>query len=132
MPVTLNRRAPDLRLLVLGLAMLVFGLLQINDLDPVIWVGYYALLALACTLAAYRPLPAVLFWAPAVATAAGLAVTLPGFADWLLNRPAGDLWATMSADRMYIEHSREFLGLLIGGACLVTARGLSHRGRAGR
>ena len=112
--------------LILGLAMLVFALLQLNDPDPVTWVSYYTLVACACTVAAYRPLPPILFWGLLVASAAGIAITLPGFVDWVLNRPASDLWAPMSADRMYIEHSRELLGLVIAAACLVTARRLSR------
>ncbi len=132
MPESAGTRRQRLLPLVLGLAMLVCALLQLNDPDPLVWVGYYALVAVACTVAAYRPLPAVLFWMLGAATAAGLALTLPGFVDWLTRRPASDLWAPMSAERMYIEHSREFLGLLIAGACLVTVRRLSGRDRAGR
>ena len=120
-------RAPLLLPLVLGLAMFVCALLQLNDPDPLTWVGYYALVAIACTVAAYRPLPAVLFWGLLAASTAGIAFTLPGFADWILNRPASDLWAPMSSERKYIEHSRELLGLMIGVACLVTARRLSRR-----
>jgi hypothetical protein len=113
----------------LGLAMLVFGLLQINDPDPLIWVTYYAAIACACTVAAYRPLPRVAFLALAAVTAAGVVLTFPGFIDWLLNRPTSDLWAPMSASRMYIEHSRELLGLLIAGGFLVAAHRQSRRGR---
>lgn len=111
--------------LLLGLTMLVFALLQINDPDPLIWVTYYAVIACACTIAAYRPLHRVVFLALAAVTAAGVVLTLPGFIDWLLNRPTSDLWAPMSTSRMYIEHSRELLGLLIAGGFLVTANRLS-------
>lgn len=107
--------------------MLVFALLQFNDPDPLIWVGYYLAIAGACAVAGFRPLPRVVFLALAAVTLAGAVLTLPGFADWILHRPTSDLWAPMSADRLYIEHSRELLGLLIGGACLVTAHRLSRR-----
>ena len=90
--VSTSNRRPVFLLLVLGLAMLVFALLQLNDPDPEVWVGYYAVMACACTVAAYRPLPAVLFWALAAASVAGAALTVPGFVDWVLNRPASDLW----------------------------------------
>lgn len=119
-------RPPALLSLMLGMAMLVFGLLQLNDPDPLIWVSYYVLVACACTFAAYRPLPGVAFWSLLGLSAAGVAVTLPGFVDWLLNRPPSDLWAPMSAERMYIEHSRELLGLLIAAGCLFAARRLSR------
>lgn len=123
-----SRRRPGARFLplLLGLTMLVFGLVQLNDPDPLIWVTYYAAVACACTVAAYRPLPGFVLLALAAVTAAGVALTLPGFVDWLLNRPSSDLWAPMSDDRMYIEHSRELLGLLIAGACLVTAHRFSR------
>ena len=107
--------------------MLVFALLQLNDPDPLIWVSYYAAVACGCTVAAYRPLPTVAFLVLAAVTAAGAVFALPGFADWVLNRPPSDLWAPMSNERMYIEHSRELLGLGIAGACLVTAHRLSRR-----
>ena len=86
MPESAGTRRRLLLPLVLGLAMLVCALLQLNDPDPLVWVGYYALVAVACTVAAYRPLPAVLFWMLGAATAAGLALTLPGFVDWLTRR----------------------------------------------
>ena len=114
----------------MGLAMLVFALLQLNDPDPLIWVTYYAAIASACTVAAYRPLPTTAFLALAAVTVAGAFLTLPGFADWLVNRPTSDLWAPMSDDRMYIEYSRELLGLIVAGACLVTSHRISRRRQA--
>ena len=123
------RSGPGLLPLLLGLGMLVFALLQLNDPDPLVWVSYYAAIACACTVAAYRPLPAVVFLGLAAVTAAGAALALPGFADWILNRPASDLWTPMSADRMYIEHSRELLGLAIAGVCLTVSRRLSRSKR---
>ncbi len=122
-----RRSSPGFLPLLLGLVMLVFALLQLNDPDPLIWVSYYAAIACACTVAAYRPLPTAAFLGLAAVTAAGAVLTLPGFTDWVLNRPTSDLWAPMSADRMYIEHSRELLGLVIAGTCLVTAQWLSRR-----
>lgn len=126
-----SRRRPGPRFLplLLGLTMLVFALVQLNDPDPLIWVTYYAAVACACTVAAYRALPGVALLALGAVTAAGVALTLPGFVDWLLNRPPSDLWAPMSDDRLYIEHSRELLGLLIAGACLATAHRLSRSRR---
>ena len=115
--------------LLLGLAMLVFALLQLDDPDPLLWVSYYAAIACACTVAAYRPLPAAVRLGLAAATAAGAVFALPGFADWVLNRPTSDLWAPMSADRMYIERSRELLGLVIAGACLAASHRISRRRR---
>ena len=109
--------------------MLVFALLQVNDPDPLIWVSYYAAIACACTFAAFRWLPRAAFLALAAVTLAGAALTLPGFVDWAFNRPTSDLWAPMSTDRMYIEHSRELLGLLIAGGFLVASDRLSRRGR---
>ena len=106
--------------------MLVFALVQLNDPDPLIWVTFYAAIACACTVAAYRPLPRAVLLGLGAVIAAGVALTLPGFVDWLLNRPPSDLWAPMSDDRLYIEHSRELLGLLIAGACLATAHRLSR------
>lgn len=109
--------------------MLVFALLQFNDPDPLIWVTYYTAIACACTFAAFRPLSRVAFMALAAVTLTGAALTFPGFVDWVFYRPTSDLWAPMAADRMYIEHSRELLGLVIAGAFLVAAHRFSRRGR---
>ncbi len=120
-------RGPEWLPRLAGVAMLVFGLLQLNDPDPLIWVSYYVAVAIACTLAAYRPLPAVVLVVLGGVTVGGILLTLPGFADWLLNRPTSDLWAPMATDRMYIEHSRELLGMVIAGACLAVAFRWSRR-----
>jgi len=69
-----RRSSPRFLPLLLGLAMLVFALLQINDPVPLIWVTYYAAIACACTIAAYRLLPRVVFLALAAITATVAAV----------------------------------------------------------
>ncbi len=121
-----RRPRPLILLRVLGLVMLTFGLLQLDDPDPFVWVGYYVAVSVACAVAAYRPMPALLFWPLAALTVLGVAFASPGFFDWLLHRPAADLLAPMSAERMYIEESRELLGLVIAGAFLLVARSMSR------
>jgi hypothetical protein len=53
-----------------------------------------------------------------VAYAAVGVTVLPGFVEWLLHHPAGDLVGSMSAERPHIETSRELLGLVIAAACV--------------
>jgi hypothetical protein len=108
------------RLIHLALALLLAGCaaVQYNDPDPVLWIALYgagsALLVLAA--AGWRRRWAVL---AVLASYVAVGVTvLPGFLEWLLHHPAGDIAASMSAEQPHIEASREFLGLVIAAACV--------------
>jgi hypothetical protein len=109
------RRAVDL-----GLAVLLAGCaaVQYNDPDPVLWISLYGAGSVLLLLAAagWRRRWAVLVVLGAYAVVG--AIALPGFVDWLLHHPAGDLTAPMSAEQPHIEASREFVGLLIAAACV--------------
>lgn len=105
--------------LLLGLAMATFAWLQINDPDPWLWVPIYlcsAALFLAALFGWFRRWAVVSVW---VIYAILMLLALPGFVEWLLHHPWSDLTGEMSADRQYIEDSRELLGLLIAALCLL-------------
>ena len=109
------RRAIDL---VLAVFLVGCAAVQYNDPDPLLWIALYGSGAVLLALAAlgWRRR-----WAVAIvlgAYAAMGATVLPGFVDWLLHYPGGDLVAPMSADHPHIEMSREFVGLLIAAACV--------------
>ena len=102
--------------LIIGLIFLLFATLQYNDPDPWAWIFIYGLIALLSLLSAfgiyskwiaYIVLAISLFW---------MILLLPGLWQWLRYEPLDALLYGMSPDKMYIEESREFLGLLMGAA----------------
>lgn len=99
--------------LVLAFLMLVFAIVQINDPDPLLWILIYSLVALVLAFSAFGKRNMVAFWALVVCIVIPMVMLAPGFWHWLIYEPAEDLLYGMSPDRMYIEESREFLGLLI-------------------
>ena len=99
---------------VFGLIFLLFAFVQYNDPDPIGWILIYSIIGFLCISSAlgfYRR------WiAYAILTLAGIwmLTLLPSLWQWLRYEPADALIYGMSPDKMYIEESREFLGLLLG------------------
>ena len=52
----------------------------------------------------------------------------PGFFDWAFEHDFEAITGTMSDDKPWIEETREFLGLMIGLACLAVLAFWSPRG----
>jgi hypothetical protein len=103
--------------LVLAVMFLLFAFVQINDPDPVVWILIYGSMAVVCVLAAFghysRVALAVLF----VAFIAYAIILLPGFTEWLRQDDKSALFDDIARmDHLYIEETREFLGLVI---CLI-------------
>lgn len=99
--------------LLLGLLCVVFAALQYNDPDPEIWISVYGYAAGVCFFSAWGIRS---WWGVGVgllACGVGFWFTFPGFLELLRYHELGDIGATMSPERPYIELSREFLGLLI-------------------
>ena len=99
--------------------MVVFAYLQLNDPDPLLWVLIYMVVALILGFSAFGKRSTYLFWGVLGAMLVTMVVLSPGLWQWLMYEPAEDLLYGMSPDRMYIEESREFLGLLIAMLFLI-------------
>ena len=103
--------------LFLAIVFVLFALVQLNDPDPLIWVGVYLLVAFFSLLAfrnKYYPLPTLVFlilcfiWA--------IILFPPSFSDWWqLEEEAKSLKMKMPG----IEEARESMGLLISVAALI-------------
>ncbi|UII18942.1 transmembrane 220 family protein [Fulvivirga ligni] len=100
--------------LVFALLFFAFAALQWNDPDPLLWIliyGYVAVVALLDFLnKTINPLIIL------ISVIAGFLYSffyLPGLIDLLDRGGFNQLAAEMHASTMYIEESREFLGLLI-------------------
>jgi hypothetical protein len=101
----------------LALMFLAFAGLQFNDPDPALWILIYASMAFMCAMAFFK-----VFSKTAMAIlAAGYIVYCfflwPGVSEWLTQENKRVLFDdVMKMEHLYIEESREFLGLVI---CLV-------------
>ncbi len=99
--------------IILALVFFSFAALQYNDPDPLLWMFIYGLVALLFLISAFGPLSKSLLIACIVGLVSYSLFYLPGLVEWLTEGQAGELVEAMKADKMYIEESREFLGLLI-------------------
>lgn len=99
--------------LLLALLFAAGAAVQYNDPDPLIWMLLYGGVALVATLALFGKhiLPVTLL--VALACAVGLGWSAPGFIEYITGHTNENLMQSMSAERPYIEKTREFLGMLI-------------------
>lgn len=99
--------------LVLAALFAVFALVQLNDVDPFLWVTYYGLIALICGLAAWGRRYTWLLAGVALFGLIHLGLILPEFINWVsMGMPS--ITEKMKAEAPHIEYAREFLGLLLG------------------
>lgn len=100
---------------ILALLFALFALVQYNDPDPVQWILIYTGPAVFYGMAAvgrqYRP--AIWLWL--AASVLWALSYVPDFWHWLqMGMPS--IVETMKADKLYVELTREFLGLTIAAA----------------
>jgi Transmembrane family 220, helix len=109
--------------IVFCVAFLVFAYLNLNDIDPWLWVPIYLSAAVCCGLVAFGmfyPTIYLLLMAFYLIYAAILFFGQDGVYDWIIKYKRPSLVETMQADKPYIEKTREFFGLLIiTGALLI-------------
>lgn len=103
----------SLLLIVLALYFLFAAAVQYNDPDPLHWMALYGLSAVGCFFAAFGRYWLALFWMVLGMGASEMLIALDGFCQWLAQGKDNILASPMSADKPWIEQSREFLGALI-------------------
>jgi Transmembrane family 220, helix len=100
--------------IILGLMFLAFSFVQINDPDPLVWILIYGSMAVVCFMAAFRYYVRPLMIVQAIAYLVYAATDIPSITTWLKSPDKAmllDDFAKMH--NVYIEESREFLGLVI-------------------
>jgi hypothetical protein len=105
---------------ILALMFLAFAFVQINDPDPVVWILIYGSMATLSIMAIFQFYPKkfiigilVLFLAYGVYNL----IYHPGVLEWLRSDNKSDIFDDVKKmENLYIEESREFLGLMI---CIV-------------
>jgi hypothetical protein len=101
----------------LALMFLAFAALQFNDPDPALWILIYVAMAFICVMAIFNVYSKTAMGILAVGYIAYCIFLWPGVSEWLAQQNKGVLFDdVMKMEHLYIEESREFLGLVI---CLV-------------
>lgn len=93
---------------------LVFAFVQVNDPDPVIWILIYGTMAVLSIMAIFEYYQRKFLIGLLVLFIAYSFVYIPGIAEWLRHDNKADLFDDVAKmEHLYIEESREFLGLVI-------------------
>jgi hypothetical protein len=98
----------------LAIMFLVFAFVQVNDPDPVIWILIYGIMAVFSIMAIFEFYPKKFLIAVLVLYVLYSFVYIPGVAEWLRQGNKAALFDNVAKmENLYIEESREYLGLLI-------------------
>jgi Transmembrane family 220, helix len=98
----------------LAIMFMVFAFVQINDPDPVIWILIYGIMAVFSIMAIFEFYPKKFLIAVLVLFVLYSFVYIPGVAEWLRKENKAALFDNVAKmENLYIEESREYLGLLI-------------------
>jgi len=96
---------------------LAFAFVQINDPDPVLWIVLYGVMATLAMMAIFQYYPRKFLAAVLALYVAYAIFTLiyhPGVLEWLKSENKSDIFDDVKKmENLYIEESREFLGLMI-------------------
>jgi hypothetical protein len=99
---------------VLAVMFLVFAFLQINDPDPLIWILIYGMMAVLAVMAAFNYYPRKFIIGLLILYAAYSTMYFGGVMEWLHQSDKSALFDDVAKmEHLYIEESREFLGLMI-------------------
>ena len=102
---------------------IVFGALQYNDPDPYLWIPIYLFAAFLCWKASkgvFHPMITLTSIAFFTLYAIYKIFDQNGLIDWVNIHHAENIAETMKAEKPWVEESREFFGLVIIIAVLVT------------
>lgn len=97
----------------LAILFIAFAAFQFNDPDPYLWALLYALVGLVAGLALFGISNRLLTLGALVACAIGLIWVAPGFFEYITDHTSENILQDMSAERPYIEETREFGGLTL-------------------
>ena len=105
---------------ILAVMFLAFAFVQINDPDPVIWILIYGIMAVLAVMAAFNYYPRKFIIGLLILYAAYSTMYFGGVMEWLRQSDKSALFDEVAKmEHLYIEESREFLGLMICIAVLV-------------
>ena len=88
-------------------------MVQFNDPDPLFWISFYGACALVPTLSLFRLNNKPLFYACLAFGTVTLYFSFGGALEYTHHYKDESLLQSMSANKMYLEETREFFGALI-------------------
>lgn len=98
----------------LALMFLVFAFLQVNDPDPALWILIYGAMSVVCMMAIFESYNRKLLVALIMLFGVYCYFLWPGISEWLRQEDKSVLFDdVMKMEHLYIEESREFLGLIM-------------------
>ena len=104
----------------LAVMFLLFAFVQINDPDPVIWILIYGLMSVYCIMAIFEFYPPYFLLATAAVYALYSLINVKSFMIWIKSDNKAALFDDIAKmENLYIEETREFLGLVICIAVLI-------------
>lgn len=114
----------------LAFMFLVFAFLQVNDPDPVLWILIYGAMSVVCVMAIFESYNRKLLVALMMLFSVYCYFLWPGVSEWLRQEDKSVLFDdVMKMEHLYIEESREFLGLIISMVVVLFYIVRSYRSR---
>ena len=103
---------------VLFLIFTSFALVNLNDPDPVLWVVIYGTVALTCLLRIFNMFFRGMTMILMILIGLYALVHLPYFLEWLNTPNKSEIFDEMVYEKLDIEGTREFLGLVLADLTL--------------
>jgi len=104
---------------ILALIFLLFAFVQINDPDPILWILIYGNMAVLCVIAMFKMRYVYWLVGTLVLYSIYAATLLKSALEWLQSPDRSLLFDDLAKmQNLYIEETREFLGLII---CIAVA-----------
>jgi len=114
----------------LAVMFLAFTIVQFNDPDPLLWIAIYGAMVAVCAMAAFN-----MFYPKVMMVQGGLyliycGLLWSGVSQWFASDDKAMLFDDIAKmQNLYIEESREFLGLAISVTVLAFYLWLSLKGK---
>lgn len=99
---------------ILAIMFLGFAFLQLNDPDPALWILIYGVMAVFCIAAMFEVYSRKAILVVMIVYGIYSLFYIPGVEEWLQQEDQSALFDNVAKmEHLYIEESREFLGLFI-------------------
>jgi Transmembrane family 220, helix len=100
----------------LAIIFAFFAIVQYNDPDPFIWIVAYSIVAAISLMGGFNRYFSPLIYSALLCFLCGALYLSPSVLEWY--RSSEELMQSMRPDKMFIEETRECLGLWIGVCAL--------------
>ncbi len=106
--------------IVFAIIFLLFAYVQVNDPDPFLWILIYGSMAVVCSLAVFNKYYRIVYIVLLILFVGFSTIYIPSVGVWLQQDDLTALFDEVAKmEHLYIEETREFLGLMICVGVLV-------------